>query len=50
MALAWVLRIQGVTSVIIGTSSVKQMQDNLKVLNSQPFSEEQIARINAIIN
>ena len=50
MALAWVLKIQGVTSVIIGTSSVKQMQDNLKVLNSQPFSDEQIARINAVIN
>ena len=49
MAIAWVLRIQGVTSVIIGTSSVKQMQDNLKVLKSQPFSDEQIAKINAIL-
>ena len=49
MALAWVLREQNVTSVIVGTSSVKQLQDNLRVLKSQPFSAEQIAKINAIL-
>lgn len=49
MALAWVLGQQGVTSVIIGTSSVKQMQDNLRVLKSQPFSMEQIAKIKGIL-
>lgn len=50
MALAWVLRIQGVTTAIVGPSSVAQLQESLKVLNSQPFSEEQIAKINAIID
>lgn len=50
MALAWVLRIQGVTTAIVGPSSVTQLQESLKVLNSQPFSDEQIARINAIID
>ena len=49
MALAWVLRIQGVTTAIVGPSSVAQLQESLKVMNSQPFSEEQIAKINAII-
>lgn len=50
MALAWVLRIQGVTTAIVGPSSVTQLQESLKVLNSQPFSDEQIAKINAIID
>lgn len=50
MALAWVLRIQGVTTAIVGPSSVAQLQESLKVLNSQPFSDEQIAKINAIID
>ena len=49
MALAWVLANQKVTSVIIGTSSVEQMKDNLQVLECQPFSEEQLARIEAIL-
>lgn len=50
MALAWVLRIQGLTTAIVGPSSVAQLQESLKVLNSQPFSDEQIAKINAIID
>ena len=49
MALAWVLRIPNVASVIVGTSSVKQLQDNLRVLNSPEFSTEQIKRIEGIL-
>ena len=49
MALAWALNHKGVTSVIIGTSSVEQMKDNLKVLNAQLFSDEQIQKINSIL-
>ena len=49
MALAWVLRIQNVASVIVGTSSVKQLQDNLRVLNSPEFSAEHIAKIAGIL-
>lgn len=45
MALAWVLRDSRVTSVIIGASSVAQMQDNLKVLQSRPFTEDELAAI-----
>lgn len=49
MALAWVLREEKVTSVIVGTSSVNQLKDNLKVLNSQPFSQDQLKRIEQIL-
>lgn len=49
MALAWVLREQKVTSVIVGTSSVGQLIDNLRVLDSQPFSDEQIERIGKLL-
>ena len=49
MALAWVLANPKVTSVIIGTSSVEQMKDNLRVLQSAPFSPEELARIEEIL-
>lgn len=50
MALAWVLRRPEVSSVIIGASSVKQLQDNLRCLESQMFSEEQLDLIQDIIH
>lgn len=49
MALAWVLSNQKVTSVIIGTSSVEQMKDNLKVLECAPFSQEELNAIEEIL-
>lgn len=49
MALAWVLANPKVTSVIIGTSSVEQMKDNLRVLQSAPFSAEELERIEQIL-
>jgi len=50
MALAWVLRRPEVSSVIIGASSVNQLQDNLRCLDSQIFSEEQLDLIEDIIH
>lgn len=50
MALAWVLRRPEVTSVIVGASSVHQLEDDLKVLESQSFSQEQLDTIEDIIN
>lgn len=50
MALAWVLSDQRVTSCIIGTSSVKQLENNLGTLQNLTFSEEEILHINNIIN
>lgn len=49
MSLAWVLANAKVSSVIIGTSSVEQMKDNLQVLKSAPFSQEELARIEKIL-
>jgi len=49
MALAWVLNNQKVSSVIIGTSSVEQMKDNLQVLQCAPFSQEELNKIEEIL-
>lgn len=45
MALAWVLKNELVTSVIIGASSVKQLEDNLKAIGNTLFSEEELKKI-----
>ncbi len=50
MALAWVLADERVTSCIIGTSSVAQLESNLAALDHLTFSEEEMERINNIIN
>ena len=50
MALAWVLADERVTSCIIGTSSVTQLENNLATLNNLTFSEEEMKRIDSIIN
>lgn len=48
MALSWILKDEYVTSVIIGASSVGQLQKNLKALNSAPFSAEELQEIENI--
>lgn len=45
MSLAWILNDERVTSVIIGSSSVTQMQKNLMALQSPPFSPEELQEI-----
>ena len=50
MALAWILTDQRVTSLIIGTSSVAQLDNNLATLNNLTFTEEENRRINEIIS
>ena len=49
MALAWDLKDDLVTSVIIGASSVAQLEDNLKALNNTHFSPEEVQRIDSIL-
>ncbi len=49
MALAWVLNHKQVTSVIVGTSSVDQLQDNLDTLKNCQFSENELTLINNIL-
>ena len=48
MALKWVIKDQVVTSVLIGASKPEQILENLKVLNSAPFTEEELKKIDEI--
>lgn len=50
MALAWVLKDEMVTSVIIGASSVGQLEDNLKAIGNTHFSEEELKTIEEILD
>lgn len=49
MALAWTLKNGLVTSVIIGASSIAQIDDNLKAINDTRFSAEELEMIDRII-
>lgn len=48
MALAWLLRDKRVTSVIVGASSAAQIEDNLRALENAAFSDDELARIDAL--
>jgi L-glyceraldehyde 3-phosphate reductase len=50
MAIAWLLKDKRVTSVLIGVSSVDQLDDNLKTLNNLNFSGEELKEIDIILN
>jgi L-glyceraldehyde 3-phosphate reductase len=45
MALSWVLRDERVTSVLIGASSVAQLEENLRAAGHSAFSQEELAAI-----
>ncbi len=45
MALAWALRDHRVTSVLVGASSVEQLDDSLGALDNVEFSDEELAQI-----
>jgi L-glyceraldehyde 3-phosphate reductase len=47
MALAWALRDPRVTSVLIGASSVAQLDDNLGALDRLEFTQDELTRIDA---
>jgi Predicted oxidoreductases (related to aryl-alcohol dehydrogenases) len=48
MALAWCLRLPQVNSVIIGTSSLNQLKDNIGALNNLSFTNEELQLIDNI--
>jgi L-glyceraldehyde 3-phosphate reductase len=50
MAIAWLLRDQRVTSVLIGASSVAQLNDNIQALKNTTFSSGELQRIEGILN
>ena len=49
MALAWVLRDKRITSVLIGASSVKQINDNVETLRTLKFTDEELKLIEDIL-
>ncbi|MER5178514.1 aldo/keto reductase [Streptomyces sp. NPDC002896] len=49
LALAWVLRDPRVTSVLIGASSVAQLDQNLGVLDVPPFDEGELAQLDELL-
>jgi L-glyceraldehyde 3-phosphate reductase len=49
MALAWVLRDRRITSVLIGASSVKQIENNVATLDKLSFFDEELSMIESIL-
>jgi L-glyceraldehyde 3-phosphate reductase len=49
MALAWLLKDNRITSVLIGASSVGQLQNNIDALGNIDFSDEELSRIEKIL-
>lgn len=49
MALKWVRKDEGVTSVLIGASKPEQILENLKVLESAAFTKEELEKIDEIV-
>lgn len=48
MALSWVYSKKGITSVLIGASSPKQIEENLKMTSNVYFTEEELDEIDKI--
>jgi L-glyceraldehyde 3-phosphate reductase len=49
MALSWVLRKDRITTVLIGASKVKQLEDNVEIVNKLEFSEDELNTIEQIL-
>jgi L-glyceraldehyde 3-phosphate reductase len=49
MAIAWLLKDQRITSVLVGASRSEQMLDSLKALDNLEFPEETLKKIEAIL-
>jgi L-glyceraldehyde 3-phosphate reductase len=50
MALAWILRLPEIASVLMGASSVKQIEENVAVLRHLSFGEDELQQINTIMS
>ncbi len=49
MALAWILRDPRITSVLVGASSVAQLEANVAAAFARPFDADELARIDATL-
>jgi len=48
LSIAWLLRNEGISSVLVGASSTAQLKDNIKALEALSFSQEELDAIDAI--
>ncbi len=49
MAIAWLLRDNRVTSVLVGASSVTQLEDSLQTLKNKDFNQDELKQIEQIL-
>lgn len=49
MALAWIMKDNRITSVLVGVSSKKQLQENIDYLKNPDFSDEELNQIEEIL-
>lgn len=50
MAVAWLLKDHRVTSVLVGASSIMQLEANIQAIHNTHFEREEIDRINKILS
>jgi L-glyceraldehyde 3-phosphate reductase len=50
MAIAWILKDERITSVLIGASKTSQILDSVKAIENTVFSNEELTEINQILN
>ena len=48
MALAWILRLPGITSALTGSSNVRQVEENVAALKGPEFSKEELQKIDEL--
>jgi len=48
MALAWILRLPGLTSALIGASRVEQIEENVAALNNLEFTDDELRHIDEL--
>ena len=49
MAIAWILRHKTITSVLVGASTINQLNDNVDSLRNTDFTSEEIGKIEIIL-
>jgi len=49
MAIAWILKDQRITSVLIGASKTEQILDSLKAIDNTSFSDEELTKIKTVL-
>lgn len=49
MALSWILKDHRISSVLVGVSSIKQLSDNLEILQSSAFNDSELNEIELLL-